>query len=88
MLRASLVGLVVALVPALAVAETSVERQCRSGEQECTEQVFTDADLLEAGLQRPGEDQVRAGRGMFRRPVLIRARVDFIDEIVQSGENL
>jgi len=74
------------LAPMAAFAEGAAS-ECRAGEQDCTEHVFTDGDTLEAGIRRPGES-IQATRRPVRRPSLIRPRIHFVREIIETAENL
>ena len=76
-----------ALLAPLAAFAEGAPRECRDGEQECTVHVFDDADTL-TGLIRTPDDVVTADRRPARRPSLIRPRIHFIPELIESAENL
>ena len=74
------------LAPVAALAE-GASGECRDGEQDCTEHVFDDADELTGQLRRP-DGSILSARRPVRRPSLIRPRIHFVREIIQTAENL
>ena len=86
-MRAFALVFALALLAPLAAFAEGASQECRDGERDCTEHVFEDGDTLEAGIRRPGES-IQATRRPPRRPSLIRPRIHFVREIVESAENL
>ncbi len=57
-------------------------------DEEVTQHEFSDADLVEGGLNNPWEEWIRGGRMRIPRRSLIRPRTSFAPELRKSLENL